>query len=140
MSGVNKVILIGNLGKEPEMRSFQNHERVANFSVATSNSWKDKATGEKKDAVEWHNVAAFGRRAEICAEYLHKGSKVYIEGHLKTEKYTDKDGIVRYATKVIVDNLQMLDSKGDGSTVREEEHAHSEQPIDPKSFDDDIPF
>ena len=137
MSGINKVILIGNLGKDPEMRSFQNHERIANFSVATSRDWKDKESGEKKSQVEWHNITVFGKLSEICAQYLHKGDKVYIEGYLKTDKYIGKDGIERYTTKIICEQMQMMGSKGER---QEEPTPSSSLPVDHKSFDDDIPF
>lgn len=136
MSGINKVILIGNMGKDPEMRSFQSGERVANFSVATSKKWKDKVNHEEKQNTEWHNIVAFGKLAEICDQYLHKGDKVYIEGYLKTDKYTGKDGVERYTTKIIAEQLQMLGAKGE----REEGPTPSLQPVDHKSFDDDIPF
>jgi single-strand DNA-binding protein len=114
---VNKVILVGNLGKDPEVRSFQNGGRVCNFSVATSESWKDKATGERKDKTEWHKVEIFNDRlVDIAEKYLKKGAKVYIEGQLETRKWTDKEGQERYTTSVVLKQfrgeLTMLDSKG----------------------------
>ena len=116
MAGINKVILIGNLGKDPEMRSMPNGEPVTNFSIATSESWKDKATGEKKERTEWHNVVIYKRLAEIAKQYLHKGSKVYVEGSLRTRKWQDKEtGKDRYTTEIIVNEMQMLDGKGGGS-------------------------
>lgn len=136
MSGINKVILVGNMGKDPEMRSFPSGERVASFSVATSRKWRDKVNREEKQNTEWHNIIAFGKLAEICDQYLHKGDQVYIEGYLKTDKYTSKDGIERYTTKIIAEQLQMLGGKRE----REEEPMPQAQPIDSKSFDDDIPF
>ena len=116
MAGINKVILIGNLGKDPEMRSMPNGEPVTNFSIATSESWKDKATGEKKERTEWHNIVIYRRLAEIAKQYLHKGSKVYIEGSLRTRKWQDKEtGKDRYTTEIIANEMQMLDGKGGGS-------------------------
>ena len=111
MASVNKVLIIGNLGKDPEMRFMPNGNAVANFSVATTESWKDKNSGEKKELTEWHNVSVFGKLAEICGEYLKKGSSVYIEGKLKTDKY-EKNGVDHYSTKVIADQMRMLGSKG----------------------------
>ncbi len=113
---VNKVILVGNLGKDPEVRSFQNGGRVANFSVATSESWKDKATGERKDKTEWHKVEVYNDRiVDVVEKYLKKGAKVYIEGALETRKYTDKEGQERYTTAVVLKQyrgeLTMLDGK-----------------------------
>ena len=109
---VNKVILIGNLGKDPEVRSFQNGGRVCNLRLATTESWKDKATGERKDRTEWHSVAIFNDNLVTIAErYLKKGSKVYIEGKLRTRKWTDKEGKERYSTEIIAEQLQMLGGK-----------------------------
>lgn len=118
---VNKVILVGNLGRDPEVRSFQNGGRVANLRIATSENWKDKATGERKEKTEWHNVDIFNDRlVEIAEKYLRKGAKVYIEGQLETRKWTDKDGQERYTTSVVLKQfrgeLTMLDSKGGGSS------------------------
>ena len=113
MSSVNKVIIIGNLGKEPERRYFQDGTAVCNFSVATSEKWTDKASGEKKEKTEWHRVTAFRKLAEICIQYLRKGSKVYIEGKLQTRSY-EKDGQTLYVTEIIADNMTMLDTKGAG--------------------------
>ncbi|MBI2778936.1 MAG: single-stranded DNA-binding protein [Gammaproteobacteria bacterium] len=113
--GINKVILIGNLGKDPEVRYMPSGSAVANVTVATADSWKDKQTGEKKESTEWHNVVFFNRLAEIAGEYLKKGSKVYIEGSLKTEKYQDKTtGADRYITKIVASEMQMLDSRAGG--------------------------
>ena len=115
MSGINKVILIGNLGNDPEIRYMPSGEAVANLSIATSETWKDKTSGEKKEATEWHKVSMFGRLAEIAGEYLRKGSKVYIEGKLKTRKWQDKQtGADRYSTEIVAHEMQMLDSRGDG--------------------------
>ena len=147
--GVNKVILIGNLGKDPEVRYMPSGGAVANVTLATSESWKDKTTGEKKESTEWHNVVFFNRLAEIAGEYLKKGAKVYIEGSLRTEKYQDKNtGADRYTTKIIANDMQMLDSRGgQGSPSYQPETSGGAEP-GPKSaatsatdtLDDDIPF
>ena len=114
---VNKVILIGNLGRDPEIRTMQNGGKVANLSLATSESWKDKSTGERKERSEWHRVVIFGPLAETAEKYLKKGSKVYLEGSLQTRKWTDKDGAEKYSTEVVLQgfgaNLTMLDSKAE---------------------------
>ena len=110
--GINKVILIGNLGSEPEVKYMASGDAVANFSVATSESWKDKQTGEQQERTEWHRVSMFARLAEIAGEYLKKGSKVYIEGSLRTRKWQDQSGADRYITEIIASNMQMLDSRG----------------------------
>lgn len=112
--GVNKVILIGNLGADPETRAMPSGMTVANIRVATSENWKDKQSGENKERTEWHNVAMFGRLGEIAGEYLKKGSKVYIEGSLRTRKWQDKQGNDRYTTEIIANEMQMLDSRGSG--------------------------
>jgi single-strand DNA-binding protein len=112
--GINKVILIGNLGADPETRAMPSGMTVANIRVATSESWKDKQSGESKERTEWHNVAMFGRLGEIAGEYLKKGSKVYIEGSLRTRKWQDKSGNDRYTTEIIANEMQMLDSRGGG--------------------------
>lgn len=144
MKGVNKVILIGHLGKDPEVRYIPSGGAVASASLATSDSWKDKQTGEKKEHTEWHNLTFFGRGAEVAGEYLKKGSKVYIEGKIKTEKWQDKEGKDRYTTKIIVGTMQMLDGKGggQGGGGREEARpaARREATEDYGDFDDDIPF
>jgi single-strand DNA-binding protein len=114
MSGINKVILIGNLGKDPETRYMPSGKAATNFSIATSERFKDKETGEPQERTEWHRIATFDRLAEIAAEYLKKGSKVYIEGKLRTRKWQDKEGKDRYSTEIIADQMQMLDSKGSG--------------------------
>ncbi len=115
---VNKVILIGNLGKDPEVRSMQNGGKVANLSLATSESWRDKATGERKEKTEWHRVVIFGNLAEIAEKYLKKGSKVYVSGSLQTRKWTDQSGADKYSTEVVLQGfggeLTMLDGKGGG--------------------------
>jgi single-strand DNA-binding protein len=150
--GVNKVILVGNLGRDPETRYMPSGSAVTNLRVATSEQWKDKTSGENQERTEWHSVAMFGRLAEIAAEYLRKGSKVYIEGKLRTRKWQDKtDGKDRYTTEIIADEMQMLDSKGGGASApaseapRRQSSAVAEADTGgggPPSgdFDDDIPF
>ncbi|ROQ18301.1 single-stranded DNA-binding protein [Gallaecimonas pentaromativorans] len=112
--GINKVIIVGNLGGDPEVRYMPNGNAVANFTVATSESWKDKQTGEQKELTEWHRMVIYGRLAEIAGEYLRKGSKVYMEGRLQTRKWAGQDGQDRYTTEIIVSEMQMLDSRGSG--------------------------
>ncbi len=114
MASVNKVILIGNLGRDPETRYSPDGAAVTNIRVATTDTWKDKATGEKKEATEWHTVVFFGRLAEIAGEYLKKGRQVYVEGRLRTRKWTDKDGNDRYTTEIVADAMQMLGSRDAG--------------------------
>lgn len=111
---VNKAILIGNLGRDPEMRYTQDGQAVANFSVATSERWTDRNTNERREQTEWHRVVCFRRLAEICGEYLHKGSKVYIEGRLQTRSWDGQDGQTRYTTEIVAREMQMLDSRGGG--------------------------
>ena len=148
--GVNKVILIGNLGKDPEVRYMPSGAAVANVTLATSESWKDKQTGEQQERTEWHNVVFYNRLAEIVGEYLKKGSQVYVEGSLRTRKWQDKEGRDRYTTEVIASEMQMLGSRGGGSGSA----AYSQAPAgaakeapEPAAkgggtgeFDDDIPF
>ena len=148
--GVNKVILIGNLGNDPEVRFMPNGQAVANLSIATSESWKDKDSGEKRDHTEWHRIVLYRRLAEIAGEYLKRGSKVYLEGKLRTRKWADQNGQDRYSTEVIADELQMLDRAGEGaptsnynSTPRQAPASapQAQQPAPATSeFDDDIPF
>jgi len=119
MASVNKVIIVGNLGKDPETRTFPSGGRVCNVTIATSDRWKDKQTGEMKEATEWHRVVFNDRLAEIAGEYLRKGSQVYIEGSIRTRKYTDKDGVEKYATEIRADTMQMLGKRegmGGGSS------------------------
>jgi single-strand DNA-binding protein len=120
MASVNKVIIVGNLGRDPETRYLPSGEAVANISVATTSSWKDKASGEKKEETEWHRVSAFGRLAEIMGEYLKKGSQVYIEGQLRTRKWQDKEGKDRYTTEIRADVMQMLGSRAGAGEPRGE--------------------
>ncbi len=141
--GVNKVIVVGNLGQDPETRYMPSGSAVTNMRIATNESWKDKQTGEQKDRTEWHNVAMFGRLAEIAAEYLRKGSQVYIEGKLRTRKWQDKDGNDRYTTEIIADEMQMLGSRsGGGAPAMSDSPPVSAPPPQPSGndFDDDIPF
>src|SRR5690349_4563892 len=113
--GINKVILIGNLGADPETRAMPSGMTVANIRVATSENWKDKQSGENKEKTEWHNVAMFGRLGEIAGEYLRKGSKVYLEGKLQTRKWQGKSGADRYTTEIVANEMQMLDGRGDNA-------------------------
>ena len=151
MASVNKVIVVGNLGKDPETRFLPDGKAVCNFSVATTDKWTDKATNEKKEATEWHRVSSFGRLAEICGEYLKKGSQVYIEGKLRTRKWQDKEGQDRYTTEIIADAMQMLGSRsgmGGGeprAEMREPPAAGESRPAKKpagqfQDMDDDIPF
>src|SRR5882757_4484784 len=110
--GINKVILVGNIGKDPETRYMPNGKAVTNFSVATSEAWTDKQSGDKQERTEWHNVVLFEKLAEIAAEYLRKGSQVYIEGSLRTRKWQDKEGRDRYTTEVIASDMQMIGGRG----------------------------
>ena len=115
---LNKVQIIGHLGRDPETRHLPGGDAVTSFSVATTEKWRDKQTGEQKEATEWHRITTFGKLAEICSQYLRKGSQVYIEGKLQTRKHTDKDGIERYTTEIRADTMQMLGGKKDGGTPR----------------------
>jgi len=152
--GVNKVILVGNLGADPETRSMPSGMTVTNIRIATSESWKDKASGAQQERTEWHNIALFGRLGEIAAEYLRKGSQVFVEGKLRTRKWQDKQGNDRYTTEIIADNMQMLGGRGGGggggaggaeragaSAPPRDEYDQSPAPAGGKEdFDDDIPF
>jgi single-strand DNA-binding protein len=157
--GVNKVILVGNLGKDPESRYMPNGKAVTNFSVATTDAWKDKQTGEQREQTEWHNIVMYERLAEVAAEYLKKGSQVYIEGRLRTRKWQDKEGRDRYTTEVIANDMQMLGSRqgsggggssgggggdfprgGDTPSRAAPASAGTRAPAEESPFDDDIPF
>jgi len=140
--GVNKVILIGNLGRDPEVRYSPNGGAIANITLATSEAWKDKNTGEQVEKTEWHRVVFFRRLAEIAGEYLKKGSKVYIEGKLQTRKWQDKDGNDRYTTEVVANEMQMLDSRGGSASYSQDEPpmSQAQEPMPAGDFDDDIPF
>jgi single-strand DNA-binding protein len=135
--GINKVIAIGNLGKDPETRYLPSGAAVCNFSIAVSESWKDKQTGEQKERTEWMNIEVWGKAAEACQQYLSKGSQCYVEGKLQTDKWQDKDGNDRWTTKVRADSVQFLGSKGDGSRAAPPPAA---PPAGGDDFDDDIPF
>ncbi len=149
--GVNKVILVGNLGQDPEVRYMPNGNAVANISVATSETWKDKNTGDNQERTEWHRVVLFRRLGEIAGEYLKKGSKVYIEGKLQTRKWQDQSGQDRYTTEIVADQMQMLDSRGGpGAPMESSSFDQSSQPSGGPAAapamggggfeDDDIPF
>lgn len=138
MSGVNKVILLGRLGKDPETRYMTNGDAVTNATLATSENWKDKA-GEKQERTEWHNLTFYKKLSEIAGQYLKKGALIYVEGKLQTRKWQDKEGQDRYTTEIIVNELQMLGGKSEG---KQEDSQHQPQPGKPSidNFDDDIPF
>ena len=156
--GINRVILVGNLGQDPEVRYMPNGNAVANFSVATSETWKDKQTGETRDRTEWHRVVVFGKLAEIAGEYIKKGTQVYLEGQLQTRKWQDQSGQDRYTTEVVINplggTLQILGSRENGTDERghSTQNAPSRQqnknvptpqpktPEPPMDFSDDIPF
>ncbi len=150
MAGVNKVILVGNLGQDPEIRYMSDGTAVANFNIATTESWKDKQTGEKKEKAEWHRIVAWRRLGEICGEYLSKGSQVYVEGKLQTRSW-EKDGITRYTTEIVASTVQFLGGRSEGGGNRPrpannrgggyqmEDQGYPEPPA-PNSQEDDIPF
>jgi len=141
--GINKVILVGNLGADPETRYMPSGSAVTNLSIATSEQWKDKKTGEQQDRTEWHKVAMFNRLAEIAAEYLRKGSQVYIEGKLRTRKWQDRDGNDRWTTEIIADEMQMLGGRGGGGSAPMSSGPGPSSPppqSPPDEFEDDIPF
>ncbi len=150
--GVNKVILVGNLGNDPDIRYTAGGAAVANVSLATAESWRDKDSGEQQERTEWHRIVFFGRLAEIVGEYLRKGSQIYIEGRLQTRKWQDKEGTDRYTTEIVANEMQMLGSRSGGGSGNYESappienkpatsnsaHASDNGPVD--DFDDDIPF
>ena len=143
MAGINKVILVGRLGKDPEVRHTNTGNIVVNFTVATSDTWTDRQTGEKKERTEWHRVVAFQKLAELCGNYLKKGRQVYVEGSLQTREWADKDGNKRYTTEIVASTVQFLGDAGTGTT-RSEGGVSFEEPVGAgPSFsdpDDDIPF
>jgi single-strand DNA-binding protein len=144
MASVNKVIVLGNVGRDPEIRYSQGGEAIANVALATSRKWKNK-DGEQQEETEWHRVSLFGRLAEIVSEYVHKGDPLYVEGRLRTRKWTDKDGVERYTTEIVVDQMQLLGSRGDRGGERAPPPARQAPPQSApqkkqESFDDDIPF
>jgi single-strand DNA-binding protein len=140
--GINKVIVLGNLGSDPDARYMPNGNAVTNISVATTNSWKDKESGERQEETEWHRVVFFGRLAEIVSEYLKKGSQVYVEGRLKTRKWEDKEGNDRWTTEIVANDMQMLgeriSSSSNSDSLSSPKRSGSEFATD--DFDDDIPF
>ncbi len=139
--GINKVILIGNLGADPETRYMPSGSAVTNIRIATTEAWKDKQTGEQQERTEWHNVAFFGRIAEIAGEYLRKGSQVYVEGRLRTRKWQDKQGNDRWTTEVIANEMQMLSGRSGGGAPAVAEPAQAPAHASGgDDFDDDIPF
>ena len=153
MASVNKVIIVGNLGKDPETRYAPSGDAVTNIVVATTETWKDKASGEKREATEWHRVVFFGKLAEIAGQYLKKGSQVYLEGKLKTRKWQDKDGQDRFTTEINADEMKMLGSKGDGQQQEGQRPQQTQQrpPVNTQrkpqgqvggfsDFEDSIPF
>ena len=148
--GVNKVIIVGNLGNDPEVRATNNGGTVSTISVATSDSWKDKTTGEQQERTEWHRVVFFNRLAEIVRDYVKKGSKVYIEGRLQTRKWQDQEGKDRYTTEIVASEMQMLDSRGDNPEQAPQQQAAPQQAPQQApqaapaggfdNFDSDVPF
>jgi single-strand DNA-binding protein len=151
--GINKVILVGNLGADPETRAMPSGSSVTNLRIATSESWKDKQSGEQQERTEWHRVAIFGKLAEIAGEYLKKGSQVYVEGSLRTRKWQDKQGVERYSTEIVATEMQMLGGRGGGgdraagvagSAPASRERSDFGEPVASSTergdFDDDIPF
>jgi single-strand DNA-binding protein len=134
MASLNRAIIIGHLGKDPETRYMADGQAVTNFSVATTESWKDKASGEKKESTEWHRISAFGKLAEICGEYLKKGALVYVEGKISTRKWQDKEGKDRYTTEIRADQMKMLGGRGEDKAAEEKKAAAAPQD------DDLIPF
>ncbi len=159
MASVNKVIIVGNLGRDPETRYMPSGDAITNIAVATTDKWKDKGTGEQKEATEWHRISFFGKLAEIAGQYLKKGSQIYVEGKLRTRKYTDKDGVEKYSTEIVGDTMQMLGSRqgmGGGAAPMDDgggygggasrapaqapARAPARQPSNINIEDDDIPF
>ena len=153
MASINKVIIVGNLGRDPESRYMPSGEQVTSIAVATTDRWRDKASGEQREATEWHRVSFFGKLAEIAGQYLKKGSQVYVEGRLRTRKYTDREGIERYTTEIIADTMQMLGSRPGAGEPMEDRGGAPRQPASGSAprqapsrspslsdMDDDIPF
>lgn len=144
MASLNKVTLIGNLGRDPEIKYLPSGDAITNIAVATSEKWKDKSTQEQKEETEWHRITFFGKLAEIVAKYCKKGTSVYIEGRLKTRKYTDKDGVEKYATDIIAGELKILSGKPEGAGGAAPAAAPAARPAprtaDNRPIDDDIPF
>ena len=152
--GINKVILVGNLGNDPEVRYMPNGNAVANISLATSDSWKDKTSGEQQEKTEWHRVVFFNRLAEIVEQYVKKGSKLYVEGRLQTRSW-EQDGVKRYSTEIVANEMQMLDGRSGPQEINDNAFGENQRPVEPSqsdsqakasqsanfdNFDDDIPF
>ncbi|MEE9326426.1 MAG: single-stranded DNA-binding protein [Cocleimonas sp.] len=159
MASINKVILVGNLGQDPEMKSMPSGSAVANISIATTDTWKDKSTGEKREKTEWHRVVFFNRLAEVVGQYLRKGSQVYVEGYIRTQKWQDQNGQDRYTTEIVAREMQMLGGRSGGSSDFQQNTPQQQQSESPApaqqnkpqqqqsappqnfdNFDDDIPF
>ncbi len=144
MASVNKVIVVGNVGKDPEVRYMPSGDAVANISVATSDRYKDKQTGDMRENTEWHRIAFFGKLAEIVGQYIKKGSQIYVEGRLRTRKWTDASGVEKYSTEIVAESMQMLGGKPSGGTEAPESYSKTQQAPAPEgglaAMDDDIPF
>lgn len=140
MAGINKVIIVGHLGNDPEMRSMPNGEAVANISVATSEAWTDKNTGERREVTEWHRIVFYHKLAEICGQYLKKGAQVYIEGRLRTRKWQDQNGQDRYTTEIQGDVMQMLGTRPQSADGANNSQPMPQQDASANAFDDSIPF
>ena len=140
MAGINKVIIVGHLGNDPEMRSMPNGEAVANISVATSEAWTDKNTGERREVTEWHRIVFYRKLAEICGQYLKKGAQVYIEGRLRTRKWQDQNGQDRYTTEIQGDVIQMLGTRPQSVDGANNPQPMPQQDASANAFDDSIPF
>ena len=153
MASVNRVIIVGNLGRDPEIKYMPSGDAAASLAVATTDKWKDKTTGEKKEQTEWHRISFFGKTAENCGQYLKKGSAVYVEGSLRTRKYTDKDGVEKYATEIRGDSIQFLSTPGGGEGQQAAPQQAQQRPAQQSAprpqqksapnfsdMDDDIPF
>ncbi len=138
--GLNKAMIIGNVGQDPEVRYMPNENAVVTLSIATSESWKDKQTGQMQDRVEWHRVVMFGKLAEIAGKYVKKGTKLYIEGSIKTKKWTDNQGQDRYTTEIVANEMQMLDSRADATSSPASEAAPAGATAPTGMPEDDIPF
>ena len=140
MAGINKVIIVGNLGNDPEIRTMPNGEAVANISVATSEAWTDKNTGERREVTEWHRIVFYRKLAEICGQYLKKGAQVYIEGRLRTRKWQDQNGQDRYTTEIQGDVMQMLGTRPQSADGANNPQPMPQQDASASAFDDSIPF
>lgn len=144
MASVNKVIVVGNVGKDPEVRYMPSGDAVANISVATTDRYKDKQTGDMKENTEWHRIAFFGKLAEIVGQYIKKGSQIYVEGRLRTRKWTDASGVEKYSTEIVAESMQMLGGKPSSGADSGESYSKSQQAPAPEgglgAMDDDIPF